>query len=137
MAKSTDASNDILNYTFNGVAPSWAAAGNLYVALHTAAPSGSAQTSNEIAFTGYARQAVARTGSGWTLDTVNSRVSNAAAVSFPINTGTSATATHVSVGTDLSGTGKILYSGALDASKTIPAGVIAQFIIAALKLQET
>lgn len=50
-----------------GLLPS-AAAGNLYVSLHTADPgAGGDQTTNEAAYTSYARVAVARTVAGWTV----------------------------------------------------------------------
>jgi len=55
------------------------AAGNLYVALFTAAPSESGQ-GTEANYTGYARVAVARTSGGWTVSGNNA--SNAAAVPF-------------------------------------------------------
>lgn len=66
-----------------------ASAGNLYVALFTAAPSDSA-AGTECSYTGYARVAVARSSAGWTVSGNNA--SNAAAVTFPQNTGSSQTA---------------------------------------------
>lgn len=48
--------------------PASATDGNLYVGLHTADPGASgSQTTNECAYTGYARVAIARTSSGWTI----------------------------------------------------------------------
>lgn len=42
--------------------------GNLYISLHTADPTATGnQTSSEATFTGYARQAVDRAGSAWTV----------------------------------------------------------------------
>lgn len=83
---------------------------SLYFALHTADPGETGnQTTNEIAYTSYARVAVARSGVGFTV--TNNSVSPAANVSFPAGTGGSGTATHFSVGTASSSTGKILYSG--------------------------
>lgn len=91
---------------------------NLYFALHTADPGeAGSQTTNEIAYTGYARVAVARSGSGFTV-TANS-VSPAADVVFPQCTGGSGTATHFSIGTASSGAGSILFSGALASSLAI------------------
>jgi hypothetical protein len=56
-------------------------AGSLYVALHSAFPAEAGdQTSNETAYTSYARQAVSRT-SGWTV--TNNQVVNAAQINFP------------------------------------------------------
>jgi hypothetical protein len=88
---------------------------SLFVSLHTADPGeAGAQNTSEIAYTSYARVAVARTSSGWTI-TGNS-VSPAAAIAFPEGTGGSGTATHFGVGTLTSGAGVLLYSGALDSS---------------------
>jgi hypothetical protein len=85
------------------------AAGNLYFSLHTSDPGEAGdQETNEIAYTSYARVAVAR-GAGFTR--INNSVSPAAEVSFPAGTGGSGTATHFGVGTDASGAGTLLYSG--------------------------
>lgn len=89
-----------------------AAAGNLYVSLHTAEPGeGGDQTTNEAAYTNYARVAVARTSGGWTVS--GNQVSNAAAVNFPACGLTGATITHFGIGTDASGAGKLLFKGPL------------------------
>ena len=54
---------------------------NLYVSLHTSSPgAGGSQTTNEAAYTSYARVAVARTSGGWTV--TGSSVVPAATVSF-------------------------------------------------------
>lgn len=118
----------------SGLQPS-SAAGSLYVALHTADPGETGnQTTSEATFTNYARAAVARSSGGWTVST--NEVSNAALVSFPACTGGSNTITHFSVGTASSGTGKILYSGALTASLAVSTGITAQFAIGALTITE-
>lgn len=95
---------------------------NLHVSLHTSDPgeAGNQQT-NECAYTSYARVAVARSGSGWTV-TGNS-VSPAAEISFPAATGGSETATHFAIGTAASGTGKILYKGTVTPNIVISSGV--------------
>ena len=96
-----------------------ATAGSLYVSLHTADPGEAGdQTTSEIAYTSYARVAVARSGAGWTV-TGNS-VSPAATISFPAGTGGSGTATYFGVGTSSSGAGVLLYKGAI--SPTIMCG---------------
>jgi hypothetical protein len=134
MAKSTTFDNDLLKLILNGtaianIADNAAASPltNLYVALHTADPTASGnQTSSEVAtgaYSTYARQPVARTpGSpAWTV-TGNSASPNANIV-FPTPTGSpTAVATFFSVGTLVSGTGKILYSGALTSPITVTAG---------------
>lgn len=109
----------------SGLQPS-AAPGNLYVSLHTADPgeTGDATTS-ETAYTGYARQAVARSGSGWTV-TGNS-VSPTSDIDFPECTAAPGGAlTHfaVSSGTDGTGIEDNLYYGALTPNITMAIGVI-------------
>lgn len=88
------------------------AAGSLYVSLHTADPGEAGdQTTNEATFTSYARVAVARSGSGWTV--TGNQAENAASVDFPKCTGGSNTLTHFGIGTASSGAGVLLYSGEL------------------------
>ena len=99
-----------------------ATAGSLYVGLHTSDPGEAGdQTTNEIAYTSYARVAVARNGSNWAVS--GNTADNVNAVTFPTCTGGSGTATHFSIGTDSTGTGKLLYSGALTASLAISNGI--------------
>jgi hypothetical protein len=90
-------------------------AGSLYISLHTADPGEAGdQTTSECNYTGYARQAVARSGAGFTV-TANS-VSPAANATFPNPTNAtnlSQTATYFGIGTASSGAGVLLYSGAL------------------------
>lgn len=99
------------------------AAGNLYLSLHTGDPGeAGSQTTNEIAYTGYARVAVARSGAGWTV-TGNS-ASPAANVDFPEMTGgAGGTVTHVGIGTDSSGAGTLLMSGTTDPDPVVASGV--------------
>ena len=112
-----------------GLQPS-AAAGSFYVALHTADPADAGdQSTNEAAYTGYARVAVAR-GAGFNVS--GATVSNAATVQFDECTALSAAVTHFSVGTAASGAGSILYSGALSATRNISAGITPLFNAAAL-----
>ena len=96
-----------------------ATAGSLYLSLHTADPGEAGdQTTSEIAYTSYARQAVARSGSGFTV--TGNIVSPAANVSFPAGTGGSGTATYFGIGTASTGTGALLYKGQI----TTPSGGI-------------
>ena len=89
-----------------------ATAGNLYLSLHTASPGETGdQTTNEIGYTSYARQPVARDGVEWT--ETGGIVTLAVEVSFPKGTGTGGTATYVGIGTSISGAGKLLYYGEL------------------------
>jgi hypothetical protein len=115
----------------SGLQPS-ATAGSLYVALHTADPGDAGdQTTNEVAYTGYGRVAVARTVGGWSI--TGPTVSNVATVQFGECTALSATATHFSVGTASSGAGSIVYSGTLSASRAISAGITPLFNAGALQ----
>jgi len=103
-----------------------ATAGSFYVALHSSDPGDAGnQTTNEVAYTGYARVAVARSAGGWTVS--GDQVSNTATVQFGECTAGSATATHFSVGLLSAGAGDILYSGALSASRAISAGITPLF----------
>lgn len=117
MSKGNTFENDLLKLIFNATAIANMADNaasspltNLYVSLHTSDPGEAGdQTTNEAAYTSYARVAVARTSGGWTV-TANS-VSPAANIDFPAGTGGSGTVTHFGVGTASSGSGKLLYKG--------------------------
>lgn len=98
------------------------AAGNLYASLHTADPGEAGnQTTNEATYTSYARVAVARDGTGWTV-TGNS-ASPQASIDFPEATGGSETITHVAIGTDSTGTGKLIASGTVSPNISVSSGV--------------
>lgn len=129
MSKSNTHENDYLLLMFNnttmtlvgdaaGILQS-AAAGSLYFSLHTSDPGeAGSQTTNEVAYTSYARVAVARSGAGFTVST--NTVALVANVTFPAGTGGSGTATHWGIGASSSGAGKLLYKGAI--SPTIVCG---------------
>ena len=129
MSKGNTFENDLLKLIFQATAianiadnASSSPLANLYVALHTSDPGeGGSQTTNECAYTSYARVAVVRSGSGWTV--TNNSVSPAADITFPAATGGSETATHWSVGTASSGAGKLLYSGTISPNISISNGV--------------
>lgn len=98
-------------------------AGSLYLALHTSDPGDAgSQTTNECAYTSYARQAVARSAAGFTIS--GNIASLAANVDFPEATGGSETATHFSIGTSSSGAGSVLYKGSITPTIAISSGVI-------------
>lgn len=114
----------------SGLQPS-GTTGNLYIALHTASPAvGGTQTTNEAAYTSYARVAVVRSGTGWTV--AGNAYSNAAAITFPACTGGSETETYFSVGTAASGTGEVLLFGALTSSLAVSNGITPSFAIGQL-----
>lgn len=142
MSKGNTFENDLLKLIFTATAianiadnAASAPLANLYLSLHTGDPGEAGdQTTSEAAYTSYARVAVARSGSGWTVSANN--VENAALVQFPQCTGGSNTITHVAVGTASSGAGKLLYSGALNASLAVSSGIQPQFAAGALDIQE-
>lgn len=132
MSKSNTFENDLLLLLFNnadiatigdaGGLRGSVAAGSLYLALHTADPGEAGdQSTNECAYTGYARKAVARTAGGFTVS--GNSVTLAADQSFPEASAGSETATHFSIGAASSGAGKILYSGTITPTIAIAAGV--------------
>jgi hypothetical protein len=136
MSKGNTFENDLLLLIFNNTDAALigdatglrgsSTAGSLYVSLHTGDPGEAGnQTTSECAYTSYARVAVARTAGGWTIS--GNAVTNAALVQFPQCTGSSETATHFAIGTASSGTGKVLYRGALSASLAISSGIQPQF----------
>lgn len=91
--------------------------GSFYISLHTAAPGvGGSQTTSEISYTGYARIAVARSTAGWTTSSgsFGPQVTNDNALTFGLMTGgTGGDARFWGVGTASTGTGQLLYYGAL------------------------
>lgn len=129
MSKGNTFENELLLLIFNatGIAniadnASSSPLTNLYVSLHTGDPGeAGSQTTNECAYTSYARVAVARSGSGWTVS--GNSVSPAANIDFPEATGGTETATHFGVGTAASSTGKLLYKGAISPTISISTGV--------------
>lgn len=133
MSKSNTFENDLLNLVFKNIDATLigdagglrgsAVAGELYVGLHTADPGEAGdQTTNETAYTGYARYAVTR-GAGFVV-TGNS-VSPANNLDFQQCTAVPGTAiTHFSIGTALSGSGNLLYSGTVSPNIAMAIGVI-------------
>ena len=143
MPKSTTTCNNVLKLIFNATA--WANMAdnaatspytNLYLSLHTADPGiGNAQTTNETAYTNYARIPIARSGAGWTVAT--NTATNAALAQFAQCGVTGATITHVAIGTAASGAGNVLYAGALNSSLAVANGIQPQFAASALVATET
>jgi hypothetical protein len=150
MSKSNTWESDLLKLVFNNTTASLigdatglvgsGSAGVLWVSLHTADPTeGGNQTSSETAYIGYTRISVVRTTGGWTVTLVDvgpSTVANAGQVNFPQCTSGSSTITHVGVGTDSSGTGKLLYSGALASSLSVSQNITPSFAAGTLVITE-
>lgn len=86
---------------------------NLFVSLHNADPGeAGSQTTNETAYTNYARVSVARTSGGWTVSgTDPTQVVNAATITFPACGATGDTLTHWGIGFLTSGAGTLIASG--------------------------
>lgn len=105
---------------------------NLYVALHTSDPgTGGNQQTNEVGYTSYARVAVIRDNTGWTVTgTGPASCSPVATVSFPQGTGGSGTVSFFSVGSLVSGTGKVFYSGTVTPNIVTGNGVTPQLTTA-------
>lgn len=97
---------------------------SLSVQLHTADPGETGDmTSNECAYTSYARVGVERTSSGWTV-TANS-VKPTTDIVFPQATGGTETVTHFSVGnsTVAASTGVLYYKGTVTPNISVSNGV--------------
>lgn len=144
MPKATNACNSLLALIFN--ATTWnliaendttSPATNLYLSLHTADPGvGGSQTTNETAYTNYARIPVSRDTSGWTVPS-GGATENAALLQFAQCGASGATITHVAIGTASSGAGTVLYAGALNASLAVANLIQPQFAAGALTVTET
>ena len=146
MPKSTDACNKILNLMYRAAA--WANVAdnaaaspltNVYVALHTATLTAAtnSQAENEVAYTNYARQAVARS-TGWSAGS-GGATNNAALLQFPQSGATGATLAAVSTGTTVSGATPVWHYGTLNSPITIgaSASITPQFLAGALQITES
>ena len=138
MSKTNTWENDLLLLLFNntnagsigdttGLRGS-STAGSLYVSLHTGDPTETGnQSSSEATYTSYARVAVARSSGGWTVSgTAPTQVVPAATISFPACTGGTNTISHFGIGTDATGTGKLLYKGTVTPNISVSSGVTPQ-----------
>ncbi len=109
-------------------------AGSTQLSLHTSAltDASAALTTNEVAYTGYARPTQARSSGGWTIS--GDTASNAALVQFgEMSAGGPDTVVHLGIG--LIGTGDVIRMHAdLNADLVINNGVNPQFAIGALDI---
>jgi hypothetical protein len=114
-----------------------AAAGSFFLSLHTADPGlGGSQTTNETAYTGYTRVAVARTAGGWTISGNNA--SNTAIVAFPNCTAApGGPITHVGVGSAVSGAGNLQFIGTVSPSYQPAIGNAPEFAVGAMDIDLT
>lgn len=142
MSKGDTFENDLMKLIFQAVAianladnAATAPLTSIYVSLHTADPTeGGNQASSEATYGAYARVAVTRTSGFWAVST--NTASNAGAINFPAATSGTNTITHVGIGTAASGTGKLLYSGALSAPLTVNTGITPSFASGQLTISE-
>jgi hypothetical protein len=112
-----------------------ATAGSLYISLHTADPGEAGnQSTSETSYTNYARVAVARSGAGWTVS--GNSATNAGQITFPQCGASGATITYVGIGTDSSGAGTLLYSGALNSSLAVALNITPLFAASGLTVTE-
>lgn len=145
MSKSNASENALLQLLFNNVdfatvgdaggLQNSASAGSFYISLHTADPGEAGdQTTSEATYGSYTRIAVARTVGGWTV--TGATVVNAAQITFPESTSGTNTITYVGIGTESSGAGVLMYSGALTSSRTVEVGGTPFFAATALTVTE-
>jgi len=112
-----------------------AVAGSFYISLHTGDPGEAGdQTTSEATYTNYARVAVARSGAGWTC--AGATATNAAQITFPQCGVTGNTITYVGIGTESSGAGVLMYSGALNSSLAVALNITPLFAASGLTVTE-
>ena len=131
---------DLLEHIFQNLAiadvgdaaglPVSVGAGSIYISLHTADPGEAAasQSVSECIYTGYARQAAARSAGGWTV--TGNVADNAAAEQMGENTGSSETSTNFGLGFAVSGATTLYMVGT--AALVISPAVNPEFAIGAL-----
>lgn len=138
MPTGTNSANSLLNLIYRAIA--WANVADnaasspataLDIALHTAAPATTLQSSNEATYTSYARVAVARPA-GWNAASAGS-LDNVAIIQFPQCTGGSNSITHVSIGIG----GTIIHYGALVAPVAVSNTIQPQFAAGACDVTQT
>jgi hypothetical protein len=111
--------------------------GSIYLSLHTSDPGETAlfgQSTNETSYTDYARVAVERTVSGWTV--TDNSATNSAPVIFPSCGTIGATITHFGIGTAPSGEGKLIYKGALSEPLIVSSGIAPLFATGTILITE-
>lgn len=116
----------------SGLQPS-ATAGVFWISLHTASPGETGdQTTNETAYTNYARQDEARNTTQWTV--TGNTADNDNAIPFPQCGASGATLTHFGLGSATSGAGNLFLYGALTASLAVSSGITPEFAAGALDI---
>ncbi len=113
-----------------GLQPS-GVAGNLYVALFTAAPSDNSD-GTEAAYTGYARVAVARTSAGWTI--TDNVCENTEAITFEECTAGSATIIGAAIMTAETGGDMLFWTD--DPNLAVSVGITPEFAVGDFSITE-
>lgn len=129
MSKGDTFENDVVKLIFNATAIANIADNaatspltQLFLSLHTADPGeAGSQTTSEATYTGYARVGVNRNSGGFSI--TNNAVTLVANTDFGACTAGTNTITHFAIGTASTGTGKVLYKGALSPSISVTSGV--------------
>lgn len=146
MAKTNAYETDLLELIFNGTTLATLAEDysgspaqtNLYVSLHTADPTDAGnQSSSEATYTGYARVAVARTGSPASWVVTGNKVNPASVITFGSPTSGPETITHFGVGTDSTGAGYLLYKGTVSPNIEVSNGGDAPRLTTATNITES
>lgn len=133
MSKSNATETSLLEYIFTATNPSWHAATDLDIHLHTADPGeAGVSTTSEATYTSYALVTVARSGTAWTV--TGDTCTNDSLIQFPQCSGGSNTITHISITPSASTT--ILYSGALASSLSVSTGIQPQLAAGDLDITE-
>lgn len=135
MAFAANAENSIMALIFN--ATTWANLAenassspltNLQLSLHTGDPTAGTQATSEAAYTGYTREAVARTTGGFTV-TANA-ATLAAACNFPAGTAGGETVTNFGIGVGASGATQLIIAGTVSPNITTGNGITPQLTAA-------
>ena len=115
------------NVDITDLARGAAAAGNLYVSLHTADPGEAAdQTTSEANYTSYGRVAVSRDNTNWS---VSANGVNKTAITFPQATGGTNNVAWFGLGTTSVGAGVLILSGTLSSTLVVSTNITPSFAI--------
>lgn len=115
-----------------GLQPS-VTAGVFWISLATASPGETGtQTTNESAYTNYARQDEARNVTQWTV--TGNTADNDNAITFPTGGATGSLVTHFGIGSASTGVGNLFLYGALTASLQVNSGITPEFAAGALDI---
>jgi hypothetical protein len=136
MPKSTTTANDTLDALLRAVDPAWRSGSNRFIALHTADPGNAGtQSTSEATYAGYARVSVTA-ATGFSVASAGAS-QNTGLIQFPQCTGGTNVITHVTIGTASTGSGVVIYRGALNASLSVANLIQPQFSASALTASES